>query len=65
MKTTFYVFKYGNGYIKVSKNLKLSLTKDIDKCSYWDSKKNANSWKNSIETKYPGTKLIECGICEK
>lgn len=65
MKTTFYVFKYGNGYIKVSKNLKLSLTKDIDKCSYWISKTEANSWEKSISTKYPGAKLVECGICER
>ena len=65
MKTTFYVYKYGNGYIKVDKNLSLSLTKDIDKASYWSYKSQANSWKLSVERKYPGAKLVECGICER
>ncbi len=65
MKTTFYVYKCGNYYLKVSKNLKLSLTKDINKASYWNLKRQANSWKLSVENKYPEAKLVECGIYER
>lgn len=62
MKTTFYVYKVENSYVKIT-GLKAILIKDINKASYWNSKKNANSW--SLESKYPKGKLVECGLCEK
>ncbi len=65
MITKFFVYKFGNAYIKVGKNFRLYLTKNIDNASYWVSKKNANSWKKNVENKYPKVKLVECGICEK
>lgn len=65
MRTAFYIFKCGTNYIKISKSLKLSLTKDINKCAYWDSKKSSNTWKKAIEAKYPNVKLVECGISER
>ncbi len=67
MKTTFYVYKVGNSYIKIGKTLpfKLTLFKDIDKASYWSSKESVNSWKSLVERKYPKAKLVECGICER
>lgn len=71
MKTTFYVYKFGNAYVKISKNTKstggtfiTTLVKDIDKAAYWGNKRDAKSWKFYVDKKYPNAKLVPCGLCE-
>jgi hypothetical protein len=70
MKTTFYVYKIGNTYLKISTNKKptggmfiTTLVKDINKANYWTNKRDAESW--MVDKKYPNAKLVPCGLCEK
>ena len=54
-KNTIYTDKE---YNIVSKEL----IDNIDNAAFWTSKKNANSWKKTIEYKYPDAILVEAGL---
>ena len=58
----FYLYKRDEKFIKVSKRLEISLIDNIDNAAFWTSKKNANSWKKTIEYKYPDAILVEAGL---
>jgi hypothetical protein len=70
MKTTFYVYKIGNTYLRISTNKKktggtfvITLVKDINRAAYWEKERTAKTW--MVEKKFPNAKLIPCGLCEK
>jgi hypothetical protein len=69
MKTTFYVYKIGDTYLKISTNKKktggmfvTTFVKDINKATYWQNKMTAKSW--TPEKQYPKIKLVPCGLSE-
>ncbi len=61
----FYVFSDGESFVKISKNLKLGKTKDIDKASFWTSKSSVNSWIRYVSSKYPEMDLKEAMLTIK
>jgi len=56
-----YVVKIESSFLKI-KNLKMSLTKDIDNAAYWTSKKDLNTWKSSIDARYPNNIICNVGF---
>ena len=60
-----YVYSDGTKFIKIDKNMKLSITKDINKASIWFNKKDAISWNKWIISKKQTMELKEASLTLK
>ena len=61
----FFIWKTIDGYYVKVNSLRLSKVKKASNASYHKSIEIANTWKNAMEKKYPGVKLIEAELVEK
>ena len=62
----FYLYTDGKGNfanITISKKLdpcfKVSITRKLDRCSYWTSRKEARSWEKYVNKQQPEFKLVQ------
>ncbi len=60
-----YIFSDGKHFVVISNYTDLHKTKNIDKASYWTSKKKILSWESLIKSKYPNMEIKEVGFIIK
>lgn len=66
-QNTFYVYSITKKqFVKINtKTLKISLKPSLSDCAFWTNKKQALSWKSSIQKKFPDAQLIEAVLALK
>ena len=57
-----YVYSDGKTFVRIKKDIRFSITKDINKATTWTSKKHAKSWNRWINSNNPNMSLKETSL---
>lgn len=58
----FWVYSDNRGNFVKIVSIHIGKTKSINKSSYWENKKAALSWFDSVKSKFPNMELKKCGL---
>ncbi len=61
---TFYLFKVGDRFVRVTPKIKLKLV-EIEQAAFWEHKSGIFTWLSKVQEKYPNAEIVEAKLTLK